>query len=1241
MTPDNTCRRPEHEAERLVTLRRYGVLDTPRETAFDDITSLAATLCQTPIALITLIDADRQWFKSAVGVTATETPRDISFCAHAILQPDLLIVADALADERFNTNPLVTGEPGIRFYAGAPLVTADGFALGALCVADHRPRDLTPAQLEALRALSRQTVAQLELRRRLAEADHAVVGLRRTEAAAQALVRLGHDLVGTDDLSRAGDRIVSSVLEVCPGHRCCLYRVDPALDALICVAVAGVANPGEWIGRTLALGEGLAGRVVAERRALWSSNVCGDARFSHPQWVTDIGRNGDFVAMVGVPLRSGDEVLGVLVLGDSPGRVFNEEELRVLSAFADQAALAVENARLYERAQTRAEKLATFSMLARLITSAHDSQQVLEAVARAATVLLGARWACVWAGDSVSRVVRPYGTFSLDPKLDELANDTPIIPYGQGVAGRVIETRQPEYVADIGADSRWLTPRLATEGGLRGFAGLPLITGDRIIGVLTIIFSDPRLFTPEEKELMSLLADQAAIALQNARLYHESFEQRRSLAALVDIARRLTAGLDLNTVLGSIAEAAAQLFGGDSGFRLVEGEFLVRVGATEGARGAMARERIRLGEAFSGQVALTGEPVISENTAADPRRLADHQAALDPERAGALMCVPLRLGDRTLGVLNVYRERGYRFDDEALRLAASFADQAVIALENARLYAEGLRRRHEAEELARVARALTESLDGRAVGDRIAESVLSLFGVHAAVLRLRQPDGSMVVVSASGRDRAHFELGHALPAGVGVVGRAVAERRPVLRDVDDERGFTMTDDLRGRVATTGVSTLLAVPLDVKGEVLGVLVIGSEARRRYSDAEIALLQAFADQAAVALENARLYGRAQDAYERLAQAQEGLVRGETLRAIGELAAGVAHHLNNLLAVVIGRVEMALGKSEPSEIRRHLLPAQRAALDSAEVVRRLSRFGRNEPEPALVPVDLNQVAEDIREMTRPRWRDEAELRGIRIEVTLDPGSIPSVAGDPSSLAEVLMNLVLNAVDALRRGGSISIKTWRSGNRVYCSVSDTGIGMPVEVQRRALQPFFTTKGVRSTGLGLSVNYGIIQRHGGDLTIETVEGRGTTVSFWLPAAAPTTPASSDTAIEGATPALRILLIEDEEEVRSVIATMLAEDGHDVVKAADGVEGLRRLASTVDLVLTDLGMPGMSGWDVGRAVRAAQPGLPVGLITGWGENPERTPSDESAVDFILAKPITRRALRMAVAHAHRRKGTPS
>jgi signal transduction histidine kinase len=490
-------------------------------------------------------------------------------------------------------------------------------------------------------------------------------------------------------------------------------------------------------------------------------------------------------------------------------------------------------------------------------------------------------------------------------------------------------------------------------------------------------------------------------------------------------------------------------------------------------------------------------------------------------------------------------------------------------------------------------------------------------------------------VAWGGDARARYTPGQRFPASDGVIGWVVGQNTTVASpDVLEDARFDFPEPRRSQLAAGGNRAVLAVPLRAKGTLIGVLAVADLPGRAFDDTELGLLQTFADQAGLALENARLYQRAQQAYAELAEAQDRLVRGETLRAMGELASGVAHHLNNLLAVILGRIQLALTREPPPEIARHLTIAERAAQDGGEVIRRMRGFGGAPPEQDLDAIDLNGLAHDIIELTRPRWEDEAHVRGVTITTRLEPGVIPPVRGEIGPLREVLMNLVLNAVDAMPEGGRITLRTWADDGTVHCAVADTGVGMSPEVRQRALEPFFTTKGLKSTGLGLSVNYGILQRFGGELAIDSVEGRGTTITFTLPAAnRAVVPAT--TPVTAPPRRLRVLVVDDEPEVRALLTEMLDAEGHDAVVVAGGAEGLNALAGdgAIDVVLTDLGMPGMTGWDVARAVKSRRPELPVVLITGWGEDPEGRPEDRRAADVIIAKPITPVSLRAALARA--------
>jgi signal transduction histidine kinase/CheY-like chemotaxis protein len=481
--------------------------------------------------------------------------------------------------------------------------------------------------------------------------------------------------------------------------------------------------------------------------------------------------------------------------------------------------------------------------------------------------------------------------------------------------------------------------------------------------------------------------------------------------------------------------------------------------------------------------------------------------------------------------------------------------------------------------------------------------------------------------------------------GEGVAGKVAELGEPVIvEDIERDARFAKVNDPK-----YGTGSFICMPVRVGDRVIGVINLAKKedtstappTPRPFSPTDLQFLVALLTYIGYAVENARLLQEAQQSalqlqnvVDDLRATQAQLVRGETLAAIGKLASGMAHHLNNLFAVILGRLETVLAKVADPETRRYLEIVQRAAADGAEVVRRVQRFSRVQPVSRTMPVDINQLAQEVLDLTRPRWHDEALLRQIRIDTVLDLGNIRPVAGELAPLREVLMNLVLNAIDAMPGGGRLGVKTWADGQGVHCDVSDSGAGMSEEVRQRALDPFFTTKGPKSTGLGLSVTYGIIQRHNGKLEIDSAPGRGTTVHVTLPATAAIAAAPGPQTPAAPSPAqLRVLLVDDEPEVRSTLADMLGTSGHTAFQAAGGREALAWLdaGQPVDLLLTDLGMPGMTGADVARAVRARWPHLRIGLMTGWDETEGLVGEASAAVDFVIAKPFKLQALLSAYA----------
>jgi signal transduction histidine kinase len=416
---------------------------------------------------------------------------------------------------------------------------------------------------------------------------------------------------------------------------------------------------------------------------------------------------------------------------------------------------------------------------------------------------------------------------------------------------------------------------------------------------------------------------------------------------------------------------------------------------------------------------------------------------------------------------------------------------------------------------------------------------------------------------------------------------------------------------------------LVVPIARMKEVIGRLTLTGPPRTGWSPPAVELATAIAAQIALGADHARLAADAQKQ-----------VQGQTLRALADLAGGAAHHLNNLLTIVVGRIQLVLRSTDDARVVRPLTIVEKAAKDAAEVVRRLQQFSRMREIAQPRPVRLDDVVRDVLAAPHPRGEHAGRTPDAGIEVEARLGDVPAVAGDAAALREALTNIVHNAVDAMPNGGRLLVETRASDMAVTVEVSDTGVGMSDSVQFRAQEPFFTTKGVKATGLGLSVAYGIVRSHGGHVAIRSAEGAGSTVTVTLPRATAT--AEAEPSAAPAADGLRVLLVDDERDVRDALADMLISHGHAVLTASGGEEAMAIVEreAGLDLVLTDLVMPGMTGWDVAAAAKARRPHVAVGVVTGWNEPVDGAP--RPGVDFVIEKPVTLETLKGALARVRRR-----
>ncbi|MDX1814317.1 MAG: response regulator [Thermodesulfobacteriota bacterium] len=465
--------------------------------------------------------------------------------------------------------------------------------------------------------------------------------------------------------------------------------------------------------------------------------------------------------------------------------------------------------------------------------------------------------------------------------------------------------------------------------------------------------------------------------------------------------------------------------------------------------------------------------------------------------------------------------------------------------------------------------------------------------------------------------------------GDGIAGWVAREGKPVLvKDVESDPRVKIF--LQSTHATSFISApiVLSIPILLREKVLGVInVTNRRSGQSFDEEDMAFLYSLAGQAAVAIERTQQYDELELAYESLKAAQTSLVDGERMHALGQMAAGVAHDFNNLLSGILGRtqlLQLTLKKkgAGPSELDSQLELIEKLALQGAATVRRIQEFSRIRKDSPSDSVDLNSVVDDAVDMTRAKWEDECETIGVRVDVRLERGQIPLIHGNAADLVQVVSNLIFNAVEAMPEGGELTLKTFLAENAVGLEVSDMGMGMSKEVKEKLFQPFFTTKG-NGYGLGTSIVYGIVARHGGEIKVSSEEGRGTTflLSLPIPDVSPKVAPSEkipSTRKEG--PA-RVLVVEDNELNRDMFGRYLAEMGHIAVLAADGKEMLPILEKeSFDLVITDLNMPGISGWEVTKKVKKKNPRVPVILVSGWAIQQEDAHLRECGVDCVLQKP---------------------
>src|SRR3989442_328213 len=958
---------------------------------------------------------------------------------------------------------------------------------------------------------------------------HTVVTERRRRAMfVRALESIGQSLTSSLDLNETLDTIVNRALEVMAADAALVVAWDGHASTFTVLRAAGRLSDQYASAGAVPVGGGPMSRAILNGTAVTTPDILHDPE----TWLvaerrTQVEREG-FRAVGAAPLRSKGRVHGALVVHYWTVRTLSEEDMAALQLLAEHAALAIDNARVYADATRRADRLRELTDLEQLVTESLVVDDVLRRIAQAAARLLDAPMVQLWTADPAERVVR-LSASSVEPGLPEVRMPR-AVPLGEGVVGRVAETKTTIYVADVAGDPRALSSDWARETGIVRMMSVPILAGnDDLLGVLVVRSRDESLSKDENRALVTSFAARAAIAMQHARMYGEAVHRAARLRDLVAVSQSITGSLDSADVMRRITQAVAGMRPGalgavhlydaapgvlralatvnqrlssaldldellrtisESAASLVGVRFVAFWLADEAARTltlasssdpAIADDSPRRTAPYemgaTGWVARHRERVVIDDITGDPRIMDAEWLA----RWGLIsyMAYPIVSGDELLAIVALLHSTPIRVPDDAVDVIDMFLGQASVAVRNAQLYREAQRRRDVAETLARIARELTGTLDAERIAQLVTHGLVDLLASRGAALYRYDPEtGGLRQLAAHGGD-AGVLRGVDMAPGEGVVGWAVTERKIVTTpDVLREPRVSLSPELRRRLVAIGGCAVVGVPLLTRDSIVGAFSLGDNVGREFSADELQALQAVADQTALALENARLYATAQESLARLREKQAQLVQAAKTSALGQLVSGVAPELNNPLSVIIGYGQLLLSRDVPPTLKRPLELMVSQGDRMAKIVRNLLYFARQRP-PERASVDVRQVMEQ----TLALRLNHLTLSGIVVERDFSD-ALPVINGDAQQLEQVFLNLLLNAEQAILEampGGRIVLRARLrpDGRVILAQVIDDGPGIPPDALPRVFQPFYTTKTVgMGTCLGLSASYGIVQAH-------------------------------------------------------------------------------------------------------------------------------------------------------------------